>query len=169
MKEIRPWKPDEITLLIFLYTQTTTPIREVAERLKRSRYSVESRITRLTLRRRQTRTPFTTRELNYLRDNVKHKTLKEIAIDLKRPYDTVRLFAMRNKIYRTSKTFRQTLLDYIDEQHRQGYRWSVIADHVNTVFGTNYSKHAVYQRWFLNKKKENVTNGTETPLDERRV
>lgn len=97
MKESRPWKPDEITLLIFLYTETTTPITEIAERLKRSRYSVESRIKRLTLQRRQTRTPFTTRELNYLRDNVKHKTLKEIAVVLNRPYDAVRLFAMRNK------------------------------------------------------------------------
>lgn len=169
MNEIRPWEPDEITLLVFLYTQTTVPIREIAERLKRSRYSVESRIKRLTLQRRQTRTPFTTQELNYLRDNVKHKTLKEIAVDLNRPYDAIRLFAMRNKIRRTSETHSQTVLNFINEQREQGYRWRVIAEHVNAVFGTQYSKHAVYQRWFHHKKKEKNANGTETPLDGRRV
>lgn len=169
MQKTLPWKPDEIELLVFLYTQTATPIREIAERLKRSRFSVENRIRRLNLRRRQSRNPFTTWELNYLKENVKHKTLKEIAVDLNRPYDAIRLFAMRNKIRRTSETHSQTVLNFINEQREQGYRWRVIAEHVNAVFGTQYSKHAVYQRWFHHKKKEKNANGTETPLDERRV
>ncbi|EKH6014439.1 hypothetical protein O8H94_001001 [Escherichia coli O157] len=163
---VRPWRNKDLEAVAHLYTNTTLSIDEIAQQMNRTKASIDTRLRRLGLQRRQNYRPYTNKERTYIESVIKQKTLREIAVDLNRSYDSVRQFVRLNGIRRSpTRQERQRVLDFINERLKVTKSWDEITYDVVVKFGVVTNKHALYQRWYYHMKNKGVAHAQVSSLD----
>lgn len=163
MGRSRPWRDDELKDVTHLYLNTSMTIDEIAQRTGRTRASVDAR---LGIRQRQKHRPYTEEERTYIKSVIRQKSLREIAFDLNRSYDSVRQFIRLNGIRRAlTKQEREAIIAFIAERLNVTQNWDVITYDVVVKFGITTNKHALYQRWCYYTKNKGAAYAQIPSLD----
>lgn len=166
MGRSRPWRDDELKDVTHLYLNTSMTIDEIAQRTGRTRASVDARLGRLGIRQRQKHRPYTEEERAYIKSVIKQRSLREIAFDLNRSYDSVRQFIRLNGIRRAlTKQEREAIIAFIAERLNVTQNWDVITYDVVVKFGITTNKHALYQRWCYYTKNKGAAYAQIPSLD----
>ncbi|EFE5661821.1 hypothetical protein CF205_000038 [Escherichia coli] len=159
----RPWRNDELKDVTHMYLNTPLTIDEIAQRTGRTYASIDACLGRLGIRQRQKHRPYTEEERAYIKSVIKQKSLREIAYDLNRSYDSVRQFIRLNGIRRAlTKQEREAI---IAERLNVTQNWNIITYDVVVKFGITTNKHALYQRWCYYTKNKGVAHAQIPPLD----
>ena len=162
----RPWRNDELKDVAHLYLNTSLTIDEIAQRTGRTHASIDACLGRLGIRQRQKHRPYTEEERAYIKSVIKQKSLREIAYDLNRSYDSVRQFIRLNGIRRAlPKPEREANIAFIAERLNVTQNWNVITYAVVVNFGITTNKHALYQRWSYYMKNKGGTQAQVPSLD----
>lgn len=166
MGRSQPWRDDELKDVTHLYLNTSMTIDEIAQRTGRTRASVDARLGRLGIRQRQKHRPYTEEERAYIKSVIRQKSLREIACDLNRSYDSVRQFIRLNGIRRAlTKQEREAIIAFIAERLNDTQNWDVITYDVVVKFGITTNKHALYQRWCYYTKNKGAAYAQIPSLD----
>lgn len=166
MRQSRSWRNDELKNVAHLYLNTTLTIAEIAQQTGRTHASIDACLGRLGIRQRQKHRPYTEEERAYIKSAIKQKSLREIAYDLNRSYDSVRQFIRLNGIRRAlTKQEREAIIAFIAERLNVTQNWNVITYDVVVKFGITTNKHALYQRWCYYMKNKGVAHAQMPSLD----
>ncbi len=158
---IRRWNRKSDNQLLELYfRQPRLKIREIAEIMETTFGAVEARLRYLNVERRKAHNRFTHRELEYIKANCKRKSYKQLARDLNRDPNSLRVTAHRYGFKRLTNDDTEAFLIFVDTLLKETNDWYRIAEQVNAHFGIMRTKQAIYQRWWHHQKKRGLQDGT---------